>query len=311
MDAVPELITGKVKDWAEKAGVASIRIPGYWIHKKGTNIAVGQRPEKDEKVVYFLHGGAYMLFSAHPKMGISDIPRGLLKFVPSVTRSFAVEYRLSSMPPEPASGQFPSALLDAIAGYNYLVNEVGYHESQIIVVGDSAGGNLGLALTRYLAEHKGIVPNLPDVPGALVLLSPWADMSGSHSSPASSVYKHSASDYIIIPGGPYTPDAPRAFIEPFGPDFAKQTPYISPASKYLTDVSFDGFPRTFITAGDAEVLLDQIRTLQERMKVQLGEEKVVYFEVKDAFHDWLTITLAEPWRSDTLRAISRFVESTN
>ncbi|KAL5528055.1 hypothetical protein ACEPAF_7191 [Sanghuangporus sanghuang] len=307
--APPELITGKVKEWAAKANVhPAARIPGYWIHKRRENIAVEQEPDEKEKVVYFLHGGAYVLLSAHPSQAVSNIPKGILKFCPSVKRSFAVEYRLSSVPPDPTSGQFPSALLDAIAGYHYLVNKVGYSPSQIVVVGDSAGGNLAQALVRYLSEYKGTVPNFPGVPGALILLSPWTDMSGSHHHASSSAFTNRKSDYISPSPLPHTIDAPRAFIEPFGLGFVFQTPYISPACKQLTDVRFDGFPRTFIAAGDAEVLIDQIREFARRIKSSLGQDRVVYLEMKDAFHDFLCLKFTEPWKSDTLRAITRFIE---
>ena len=53
-----------------------------------------------------------------------------------------------------------AALIDALAGYNYLVNTVGFHPTRIILEGDSAGGNLALALTRYLLEHRNPVSDL-------------------------------------------------------------------------------------------------------------------------------------------------------
>ncbi|EJD03407.1 alpha/beta-hydrolase [Fomitiporia mediterranea MF3/22] len=307
--AVPELITGQVKEWAEKANVQSVQLPGYWMHKKGLTIPVEQKPSPDEKVVYFLHGGAYITLSAHPKSPTSIIPLGFLKFIPEVKRSFAIEYRLSSIPPEPTEGPFPSALIDAIAGYVYLINKVGYKPEQVIVAGDSAGGNLAHALTLYLSSHKGKVEGLPDVPGALILISPWTDMSGSHNTPTSSVITNLKSDYLKPPSEPYSVDAPTAFIAPFGKEFTSQTAYISPASKQLPASSLDysGFPKTFITAGDAEVLLDQIRELSKRMKGGMGE-RVVYYEAKDAFHDYLCIDFAEPERSETLRAIADFVK---
>ena len=88
--------------------------------------------------------------------------------------------------------------------------------------------------------------------------------------------------------------------------FPASTPYLSPACKKLDKVSFKEFPPTFITAGDAEILMDQIRTLQRRMKDDLGEDQVVYYEAKDAFHDYICFPWAEPERSATLIAIDRW-----
>lgn len=308
VDGAPELLTGVVKEWAEKAKVETVRIPGYWIHKKGENIIMGQKPDEKEKVIYFLHGGAYVHLSAHPSSPTSNIPRAFLKTCPSIKRSFAIEYRLSSLPPNPPSNPFPSALIDALAGYAYLVNSVGYSPHNIVIVGDSAGGNLAQALTRYLVEYADTVHGLPAPPGGLVLLSPWADMSGSHHGPGSSAFTRRVSDYLTGPSEPYVADAPRAFVEPpFGLEFTKQTPYLSPACKDLKEVSFKGFPRTFIVSGDGEVLVDQIRVLQKRMKDELGDSCVVYYEAKDAFHDYIVFPWAQPERTQTLKAISDWI----
>ena len=60
--------------------------------------------------------------------------------------------RLTATAPLPGQSPFPAALLDALAGYNYLVNEIGYSPSNTILVGDSVGENLALVLTRYLSS---------------------------------------------------------------------------------------------------------------------------------------------------------------
>ncbi|KAL5496063.1 hypothetical protein ACEPAH_3156 [Sanghuangporus vaninii] len=297
VDGAPHLVTGKIKEWAETAGVGVERVPGYWMHKKDANILVEQSPDKDEKIVYFLHGGGYTMASAHPDHPCSNICHAFLDSCPSVKRTFNLEYRLTSIPPEPTRGQFPSALIDAISGYNYLINKLGFSSNQIIVAGNSAGANLALALTRYLLEYKGTT-NLPDVPSALVLLSPWADMSGSHWYEGSSFYTNAKHDTITLFRTPHAVDAPPA----------SQTPYISPASLYLENVSFEGFPRTFINAGDVEVLLDQCRELYRRMKISMGEDKVIYYEGKDAWHDYVAVFSDEAERSETVDVIKHFVE---
>jgi hypothetical protein len=40
----------------------------------------------------------------------------------------------------------------------------------------------------------------------------------------------------------------------------------------MPHVSFEGFPRTTIVVGSAEMLVDQINTLVERMRRDLGEQ---------------------------------------
>jgi len=310
------LVVGKLDKWAEQADVTSVRIPGYWMHKKGVNIDVASPPKPGEKVVYALHGGAYTRLSAHPSDPTAAIARGLVNTVDSVNRVFSLEYRLSSGKPFPVANPFPTALLDALAGYIYLVNEIGFSPSDIILEGDSAGANLALALTRYLTEYKG-TPGLPAPAGALLLLSPWADLGNSHLNlPNASATTRLASDYLSHPTSPGYRYPVTAFVGPHGIEAAEINPYISPASLHpAMVVDFKDFPRTFIVAGGAEILLDSIRTLRDRFfkdlgegnGVKEGEGKVRYYEAADGVHDYLVFPWHQPERKETLQAISEWV----
>lgn len=310
------LIVGKLSQWAEHANVTSTRIPGYWMHKKGVDIDVASPPKSGEKVILALHGGAYIRLSAHPTDPTAAIARGLLKHVDRVHRILSVEYRLSSAEPFAVAHPFPTALLDALAGYIYLVNEVGFSPSDIIIEGDSAGGNLAHALTRYLTECKG-TPGLPTPPNALLLLSPWVDLGESHNNiPNGSSLTFTRSDYLHSPAHPGFQYAVRAFTGPHGLEAAEINPYISPSSLNLAlVVDFKDFPRTFIVAGGAEVLFDQIRTLRDRMIRDLGEGngvaegegKVRYFEAPDGVHDYLIFPWHEPEGKYTLEAIAEWI----
>jgi acetyl esterase/lipase len=312
-----KFIIGKLRGWAERASAVSVPIPGYWMPKKGTNIDVASPSLPGEKVILTLHGGGYTQLSAHPSDMTSTIPRGLLKHVKSVNRVLSLEYRLSSAEPFTVAHPFPTALLDALAGYVYLVNELGFSPSNIIVEGDSAGANLAQSLTRYLTEYKGS-PDLPSPPGSLLLLSPWADLGQSHNDlPNGSASTCTGSDYIPNPTIPHYGYGVRAFVGPHGLEEAELNPYISPASvNPAIVVHFKGFPRTFIVAGGAEVLRDQIRTLRDRMVRDIGEGngmideegKVRYLEVPDGIHDYLIFSWHEPERTDTLKAIAEWVD---
>lgn len=149
----PHLIQGELK--AELAGVESVRIPGYWMEKEGSYIPAGAPPIEGEIVLMHLHGGGYAVLSAHPFSGPSATPSGILKQVKGIKHTFNLEYRLTKPLATAPENPFPAALLDAIAGYNYLVNEVGFAPENIIIEGDSSGANLALALVRYLIERQG------------------------------------------------------------------------------------------------------------------------------------------------------------
>jgi acetyl esterase/lipase len=302
LNPTPDLLNDKLRTWAAEANVDSMRIPGYWFDKEGINTPIGANPGPTEKIVYSLHGGAYIFCSASPRGVHTPIVRDFLKYCKDVRRIFAVEYRLSRAAPEhtPANA-FPAALLDALAGYTYLVQSVGFAPQDIIIEGDSAGGNLALALTRYLVENVGLA-GLPAPPGGLVLLSPWADGTYNTRKPGSRAAANRFVDYVENPN--LRTYARRAFLGPRDP----LDPYISPGSDdpRMPHVSFDGFPRTLIIAGGAEVLIDEIGVLVERMKMGIGE-KVTYYEAPDEVHDYLMFSWTGPERTATLLEIANWL----
>ncbi|KAI0699538.1 alpha/beta-hydrolase [Cytidiella melzeri] len=308
MPAVPHLITGDLKRWAAISNVESIRIPGYWIEDdKGLDLPIGAPPQPDEKVLLNIHGGAFACQSAHPDNLVANIPRGILQHTgPRVSRALAVEYRLSKARTESPSNAFPAALLDVVCAYNYLVNEVGFAPQNIIAVGDSAGGSLAIALTRYLLENQG-AEGIPQPPGALILNSPWVDLGPSPTDPSSSVYTNIHSDFIAAASSG-TEGAIANYLGPHGLAAAITNPYISPASLAPTmpHVSFKGFPRSFILNSGAEVLCDQIRVLRDKMRADIGEN-VEYAEFPDAWHDFLVFVDVEPERTEALELIGKWI----
>ncbi len=132
-----------------------------------------------ERVIINFHGGGFVAQSAHPSDLTQNIdPEGSWKQVKGLRRVLSVEYRLSTAGPHfPPANPFPAALLDAVSAYNYVVSQVGFKPDDIILMGDSAGANLALALTRYLLT--GLVPSLRP-PKGLILNSPWVDLGPSH-----------------------------------------------------------------------------------------------------------------------------------
>ncbi|KAF7790477.1 hypothetical protein EIP86_001432 [Pleurotus ostreatoroseus] len=305
------LVVGKIKEWATAAGLESIKIPGYWIHKAGDDRTPGAPAKRGEKVLLAFHGGAYVRRSGHPTDTTANVAKGILEATPSLSRVLSVEYRLTRLLPGPTpANPFPAALLDAISSFNYLVNELGFEPANVVVDGDSAGANLALALVRYIVEHQ----SFPDVampapPGALVLCSPWADLSVLGHDPGGSIHTNIPTDYVNVTT-PIMEHIIAAFTGPLGPPAAETNRYISPASvsPMLDKVSYKNFPKTFILNGGSEVLRDQIRVLYERMAAEMGQD-AVYLEMPDAVHDFLVFLWHEPERSEALEAIASFLQS--
>ncbi|KAF9245397.1 alpha beta-hydrolase [Melanogaster broomeanus] len=298
VDAAPHLITGEIMVLATAADVQCARIPGYWIDRDEA-LPAGAPPRPGDKL------------SAHPKDPTANIARGVLKYCPGITRTFAIEYRLSTAKPYKPSNPFPAALLDAVAGYNYLVDTLGFHPADIIIQGDSAGGNLALALIRYLRDYQDYHPDLylPPLPGGLLLLSPWADLSASHEGPNTSISNHYSADYTGSRGATRVSYSKRAFLGPFGLGFAERNVYVSPASlNACITAHFGGFPRTLVCSGGAEPMLDSIRSLWWKMERDMGEGEgpgqVAYYEAKDSLHDHLLFPWHEPEVGETLQRIA-------
>ncbi|QRV95091.1 carbohydrate esterase family 10 protein [Ceratobasidium sp. AG-Ba] len=310
----PKLIQGQLKKFAEACHAQSIRIPAYgfgdWnVEPRGEPLA-----KDGERIVLHFHGGAYVFGTAHPEDMTANISRGLIEWGSGVvSRTLSVDYRLSSSAPFTVSGPFPSALIDALAGYVYLVRKLGFKPQNIIVAGDSAGGNLALAFVRYLRD----TPELGlGMPGGLLLFSPWCDPVGTHEGEAVEKARSNVGVDYIKPrsDSPHSVElyALRSFLGGVSCEEAATNPYISPGSLKLDPSTigglFAGFPPTYILSGEAELLVDEIRTLRRRMEADLSKEKLVFDEVLDAVHDFSVFPFWEPERSSAFQRIASWIQ---
>lgn len=122
------------------------------------------------KVVLHFHGGAFVIGDGRIK-DAGFLADTLIKHA-KVNYVCSVNYRLASNP----GGRFPAALQDAITTYVYLINTIKINPKDIIVSGDSAGGNLVFSLLRYVVDNGKTVGL--KTPGAAWLWSPWVDPVG-------------------------------------------------------------------------------------------------------------------------------------
>ena len=119
-------------------------------------------------MLLYLHGGAYLIGgpNTHRTICSTLAKRGQMDVC-------ALDYRLA---PE---HQYPAAREDALAAFQELLT-LGYTPEQIVIGGDSAGGNLALITSLRLRDL-----DLPQ-PAALVCFSPVTDFTGTqlHEPPA-------------------------------------------------------------------------------------------------------------------------------
>lgn len=182
------------------------------------------RPERGHdrsKVILYCHGGGYT-------SGNLGYARVLAAKMASATgcEVLAFQYRLAPEFP------YPAALEDALEAWEYLMHQ-GWGAKDVILAGDSAGGNLALELALALKEQGRFQP------GRLVLFSPWTDMSAS----GDSYTQREELDPMLT----------NRYIQSVRSAYAPQADYTHPKlSPLFADLS--GLPPTLIQVGEREIL---------------------------------------------------------
>lgn len=95
-------------------------------------------PHGDRRVILYCHGGGY----TSGNLGYSRVLSSKLAHVTGYD-VLSFEYRLAPEHP------YPAAVEDAMRAWDYLMYQ-GYGAENVMVAGDSAGGNLALVLSRRL-----------------------------------------------------------------------------------------------------------------------------------------------------------------
>lgn len=216
------------------------------------------------RVVMHIHGGAFVIGDGRTNAS-GYLASRFLKHTPA-THVVCPQYRLSTLPASKTSNPFPAALQDSLTTYLFLINDLGISPKDIIISGDSAGGNLVISLLRYFEEYG------PDLgipkPSAALLWSPWIDPSDTS---ASYVYDndHYVSDYL---SPPFTSWGTQAYAGLAGEPTLSQ-PYISHRNR-----TFKTTVPLFVNVGGAEILYYEVVKWSGIMKaagnsVTLDEEK--------------------------------------
>ncbi|PWN18754.1 alpha/beta-hydrolase [Microstroma glucosiphilum] len=267
---------------------AKVRTRCFWfMHKDGISPPVpsqkGRTRNSDRPVILYFHGGASVTFSA----GDLFMGETLAKNLAHTTGIdvFSVDYLLA---PE---ATFPGSIVQALASWFYLTRHLGYLPSQIILGGDSYGGELVLSLTRYLlGDFRLYEPESgAEKPAALLLLSPFCDARASIENKPECFDENSKKDIIALPYGAWGHEARGLF----GDDSAdrgflkKEDPWFTFAN--LPDEEAKRYPPMFIANGRSELLWDMGVAMVERCR-SLGLN--VYHHVDPyAVHDYFTLVI--------------------
>lgn len=197
---------------------------GAWHVIKGTKPAV---------TLLYCHGGGYTFHSDNSSIFAQTLA-GLLD-----AKLFMPTYRLT---PEHTH---PAQLEDALCAYRFIL-KTGVDPSELVVIGDSAGGHLMLMLLQALREE-----NLPR-PALSIGLCPWTDIGDR----GESLFKNDK--YDLVQGY-----MALKFGEWLQGDSGYTREDLSPI-----DQDFHDLGPIYLQAGGREILVDMIRDFANVIKAQ-------------------------------------------
>ncbi|MFO0692661.1 MAG: alpha/beta hydrolase [Polyangiales bacterium] len=184
------------------------------------------RDAVDDLVVVHFHGGGFCMCSVKHthEVFLADYARTTQRLV------LGVDYRKAPEHP------FPVPIDDCLGVYLALLDQ-GRDPNRIVLSGDSAGGNLALAVVQRLREMG------KPMPRGMVLMSPWVDLEMK----GLTLHSNETSDYI-------TRAVLRKFVDAYLGSQDPTQPLASPCH-----AEFDGFPSMFVQVGGDESMLSEVR----------------------------------------------------
>lgn len=267
----PEFYTGPMA-----SHVKPTRIGGTWF----PDVPDGNCTSK--VVLLYLHGGAFVQGSGRESTcGFAAnalLEGGRIDFV------YALQYRLSDWS---GTCPFPAALQDALTAYLFLLQQLEILPHNIILCGDSAGGNIAISLLRYISEY-GVELGVAS-PRCAALFSPCVKPFDFDTK----TKPQFSTDFL-----------PSSFIQwgtqmyTAGREDASTDPYINPSGN-----PFSLPAPVFVNAGTAEVFYAGIKSWAEEMQ-QHERNQVTFHEEEDALHDTLLIGHVLKFEKSAYRAVA-------
>ncbi len=213
-------------------------LSGLTIDKVELSLSEGwlvTRPENPkEKIIYYIHGGGF----------VGSCTRERMPFVAELVKNFgynvfSLDYRLAPEYP------YPCGLNDCYEGYRELLES--YQAKDIVLIGESAGGNLVLALLLLLRLRG------KPMPRAVYANSPVTQMLKEGESFKRCSLK---TDFIIVEG--ILENTTDIYMTR---EQAKE-PFVSP----LLAEDLTGLPPIMITSSEDECLYDDGKAMGEALK---------------------------------------------
>lgn len=255
-------------------------VPAEWVLAPGVNFS---------KRVLYIHGGAFIAGSRRSHRNITDHFSEI-----SGAAVLAIDYRLM---PEHRRGD---GISDCRRAYRWILEngpDGPGEPTQLVVSGDSAGGNLSLSLAAWVRD-EGL--HAADV---IVAFSPTVD--AGYSSP--SIRRNVASDILL---GPIfgallkVPRAVMAWLYLFQFRYNPANPLVSPV---LGDLS--NLPPTLIQASEAEMLLDD--ALRYVRKARASGSVALAQTWPHMLHVWQMFCPEMPEAKQAFQEVRQFLDAVN
>jgi acetyl esterase/lipase len=185
-----------------------------------------------ERIVVYFHGGGYVSGSPPDRY----LPLAGAVALAAHARVHAVDYRVA---PE---HRFPAAFDDCLAAYRSTVGGGGADPQMVAVLGDSAGGNLAVAVA-VAARDEGL-----PLPSCVAVISPFADLTLSG---ASMELRKLADPYVT-----------RELLESMAAEYLDGA---DPADPRCSSVFADlrHLPPLLIQVGEDEILFDDAARIRD------------------------------------------------
>ncbi|WP_306643863.1 alpha/beta hydrolase [Sanyastnella coralliicola] len=232
------------------------------------------RTPNDEGVLMFIHGGGFAFGSVNThRSAVAHLCKmtGFTGYIP--------EYRLTPEHP------YPIPLEDCVAAYEGMIER--HPGRKIILLGDSAGGNLA---TETVLE---ILRKGKKAPDKFILMSPWLDLSPESESAQKNRDEDSLFDKndLIHYSRMYVGD-------------------LNPNSSAISPINADlkGFPETLIQVAENELLyFDSLRFSEALVKAKVDVEMQVEPHL---FHSWQLFPDFVPEAKRSLEKAAEFISAT-
>lgn len=244
---------------------------GFWI---------GSKTNAKYTLVYY-HGGGFVLpgGDAHINMLFNFV-----KWSNNNLAVFCVAYTLSPQ------ALYPVALGEAVEGLRYILDQPGHSASTTLLGGDSAGGNLVLAVLSHVSNHPHSNADKvkpfklsEDLMGAIAI-APW---TSSDISRFPSMTKYAARDIVNHTCANYWISAYK------GSKDVSDNEYICAVLAEADWWKGTKCKEMLVTAGEQEVLVDGITYWVGKYTETMGAEHIKYVIGKREIHDAPLFSLPE------------------